>query len=337
MIVVNTIIILCILIFVHELGHLAAAKLSKVRVNEFAIGMGPAFFKRQWGETQYSLRVFPIGGFCALEGEDEDSEDSRSMNNKPAYIRAFVLASGSLMNVILAILIMSAIIFYAGTSLSTTVKEVGAESPALSAGILPGDKIVEIDGADISEWGDILREITGSPNDRLSIVVIRNGERIPVLTEVAKAEDGRKIIGIIPEVKRNPLTALALGTKASYDMIVNMANILRQLFTGDVPVSGMSGPVGIAGIIDEFAKAGFRPLLYLVALISLNLAIINMLPFPALDGGRLVFLVIRKITGRAVTDSMEAKIHLVGMALLLLLMVYVTWNDIMRLINGAQG
>jgi len=337
MLIIQTIIILCILIFVHELGHFVAAKMSGVRVNEFALGMGPAFFKKTRGETQYSMRILPIGGFCAMEGEDGDSDDSRSFEKKPARIRAIILVAGSFMNVALAVLILSGM-FFVGTAVTTEIREVGAGSPAQAAGILPGDKIVSVDGVAIEEWMDVVIQISGTEKDRISIGVVRGGRELTIETGLTTTEDGRKIIGISPETVRslaNPLTALIMGTKASYEMLTNMVEILGMLFTGGVPASDLVGPVGIAYIVEDTARMGMRPLLFLVALISLNLAIVNLLPFPALDGGRLLFLVIRKITGRAISDSMEGKIHLIGMVLLLALMIYVTWNDIERFIIGT--
>ena len=337
MLIIQTIIILCILIFVHELGHFAAAKLSGVKVNEFALGMGPAFFKRTRGETQYSLRVFPIGGFCAMEGEDGGSDDSKSFEKKPARIKAMILAAGSFMNVALAILILSSM-FLITYSLTTEIRQVGEGSPAQAAGIIAGDKIVSLDGVEIKEWQDIVTQISGTQKDSLTIGIIRDGRQLEVETSVTTAEDGRKVIGITPAEARslgNPITALIMGTKASYNMLVNMIEILGQLFTGGVPTSDLVGPVGIAYIVEDTAKMGMRPLLFLVALISLNLAIVNLLPFPALDGGRLLFLAIRKITGRAISDTVEGRIHLIGMVLLLALMVYVTWNDIERFIIGT--
>jgi len=334
MMVLYTIVILCILIFVHELGHYGAAKLLRVRVYEFAIGIGPAFFKRQYGETKYSLRVLPIGGFCAL-GEDEEAVDERSFGNKPVWVRTIILAAGSLMNIALAIIIMSAMIFYAGTAVTMVVKSVTAESPAYSAGMLSGDEIVAIDGVKTEKWTDITRLITESDSDRINIEIIRGGDRLSLTTGVIIAEDGRRIIGISPKVERNPLTALVQGTKASYGLLKYMADILGQLFTGRVPITDMTGLVGIAHIVDVTAKEGMRPLLYLVALISLNLAIVNLLPFPALDGGRLLFLFIRRITGKAITDSMETWFHMIGMVLLLALMVFITWNDIEKLVTGT--
>jgi regulator of sigma E protease len=340
MLVIYTIIILCVLIFVHELGHFIAAKASGVKVNEFALGMGPAIFKRQRGETVYSLRALPIGGFCAMEGEDEESIDTRSFQGKPARVKAFILAAGSAMNVILAILIMSAIILYGGTSSNmdtTEIRIVGEGSPAQVAGIMPGDKISSIDGSFIGNWDDIIREISGAPAESVTLEIVRDGNTMTITAIPILGDDGIKRIGISPPVNRNPFKALYLGTRACYDMLLNMFDILGQLFTGSIPATELTGPVGIAYIVDDTAKMGFRPVLFLVALISLNLAIVNLLPFPALDGGRLLFLVIRKIAGRAISDMVEAKIHLVGMMFLFALMIYITWNDIGRFIIGSFG
>jgi len=337
MLIIQTIIILCILIFVHELGHFVAAKLSNVRVNEFALGMGPAFFKKKRGETQYSLRVLPIGGFCAMEGEDGGSDDSRSFEKKPAHIRAIILVAGSFMNVVLAILIMSGMFFF-GAAPTTEIREVGVGSPAQAAGMLPGDRIVSIDGVEIREWQDIVTQITNTEKDSVAIGIVRDGRELTLQTNIITGEDGRRVIGIVPDSTlslTNPFIALALGAEASYHMLTNMIEIVGQLFTGGVPASDLVGPIGIAYIVEDTARMGMRPLLFLVALISLNLAIVNLLPFPALDGGRLLFLGIRKITGRAISDTMEGRIHLIGMILLLALMLYVTWNDIGRFIIGT--
>ena len=337
MLVIQTIIILCILIFVHELGHFAAAKLSGVKVNEFALGMGPAFFKKQRGETLYSLRILPIGGFCTMEGQDGDSDDSGSFEMKPARIRAIILAAGSFMNVALAILILSAV-FFVGTALTTEIRAVGEGSPAEAAGIISGDRIVSVDGVPIGEWQEIVTRISDSQNERVSIGVIRNDVEMTIVTGTTTADDGRRIIGIVPASVTsftNPFTAIALGTRAAGDLIVSMIEILGMIFTGAVPPSDLVGPIGIAYIVDDTARMGMRPLLFLVALISLNLAIVNLLPFPALDGGRLLFLVIRKLTGKVISDTVEGRIHLIGMVLLLALMVYLTWNDIGRFIIGT--
>lgn len=332
MTVIYAIIIFCVLIFVHEFGHFAAAKACGVKVNEFSIGMGPAFFKRQRGETVYSLRIFPIGGFCAMEGEDEDSDDERAFNKQPAWQRAIVLAAGALMNLLTAVVLMIIIAFWSGQA-TTVIDQVLDDSPAYEAGIQTGDRIVDINGSGIDDWNDILAIIGESKQDTAEITVLRDGREVSLTSEMEYDEEaGRYKIGITPQIEHNAISAVGSGLKNTKDMTVMMYDIIKKLITGQVSAKELSGPVGIVYAVNDTAKAGVIYVVYLSALLSLNLAIMNMLPFPALDGGRLLFLIIRKITGKRVTDEMEGKIHFIGIVLLMMLMVYVTWNDIVRFI-----
>ena len=332
MTIIYAIIIFCLLIFVHELGHFIVAKACGVKVNEFAIGMGPAIFKKQKGETLYAVRLFPIGGFCAMEGEDEDSEDDRAFNNKPAWQRALVLTAGSFMNLLTAVVLMIVIAFVVGQA-TTTVNEVLDDSPAYRAGMMSGDRIVEVDGTAVDEWNDVITYIGESSRDTADIVVERDGaqQTLTAALEYDK-ESGRNKIGITPEMKHSVAGSVGSGMKNTWNMTVMMYKVIKQLFTGDVSVSELSGPVGIVYVVNQSAKAGVIYVVYLASLLSLNLAIMNMLPFPALDGGRLLFLLIRKITGKRITDAIEGKIHFIGIILLMVLMVYVTWNDIVKFI-----
>ena len=332
MTIIYAIIIFCLLIFVHELGHFIVAKACGVKVNEFAIGMGPAIFKKQKGETLYAVRLFPIGGFCAMEGEDEESEDDRAFNNKPAWQRALVLTAGSFMNLLTAVVLMIVIAFVVGQA-TTTVNEVLDDSPAYRAGMMSGDRIVEVDGTAVDEWNDVITYIGESSRDTADIVVERDGaqQTLTAALEYDK-ESGRNKIGITPEMKHSVAGSVGSGMKNTWNMTVMMYKVIKQLFTGDVSVSELSGPVGIVYAVNQSAKAGVIYVVYLASLLSLNLAIMNMLPFPALDGGRLLFLLIRKITGKRITDAIEGKIHFIGIILLMVLMVYVTWNDIVKFI-----
>lgn len=332
MTIIYAILIFCLLIFVHEFGHFIVAKACGVKVNEFAIGMGPAFFKKQKGETQYSLRIFPIGGYCAMEGEDEDSEDERAFNNKPAWQRALVLGAGAFMNLLTAILLMIIIAFWAGQA-STTIDVVTEDSPAYEAGIQHGDQIVAVDGTEIDEWNDIIGAIGDKEEETADITVLRDGSELTLTSRLVYDEEvERNRIGITPVIEHNVLAAVPAGVKNTWNMTVMMYDIIKKLFTGEVSTKELSGPVGIVYAVNDTAKAGAIYVVYLAALLSLNLAIMNMLPFPALDGGRLLFLLIRKITGKRVTDEMEGKIHFIGIVLLMMLMVYVTWNDIVKFI-----
>lgn len=332
MTLIYAVIIFCMLIFVHELGHFITAKLCGVKVNEFAIGMGPAFFKRQRGETLYALRVFPIGGYCAMEGEDEDSDDERAFNNKPAWQRAIVLAAGSCMNLLTAILLMIIIAFYVGQA-TTTIDVVNDDSPAYEAGIMAGDEVIALNGNDLKEWTELQTIVGENEGEPVVFTVLRDGQEkeITVTPEYDKETD-RSIVGINPMKVHRPIASIKSGVTNTWNMTVMMYDLLGQLITGDASAKELSGPVGIVYVVNDSAKMGLIYVVYLAALLSLNLAVINMLPFPALDGGRLIFLLIRKITGKRVTDEMEGKVHFIGIMLLMVLMVYVTWNDIVRFI-----
>ena len=332
MTLIYAVLIFCVLIFVHELGHFIAAKACGVKVNEFSIGMGPAFFKRQKKETLYSLRVLPIGGYCAMEGEDEDSDDERAFNRKPAWQRAVVLAAGSFMNLLTAVILMIVIAFWSGQP-TTVIDEVLDDSPAYEAGLKAGDEIVAVNGEPIDEWSEVIAIIGGSESGSVDITILRDGSEMTLSPETEYDETaGREKVGIAVDVEHDLFSAVGNGVKNTGDMTVMMYDIIKQLITGEVSTQELSGPVGIVYMVNDTARAGAIYVVYLSALLSLNLAVINMLPFPALDGGRLLFLLIRKITGKRVTDEMEGKIHFIGIVLLMMLMIYVTWNDIVRFI-----
>ena len=329
MTVIYAVILFVMLIFPHELGHFTVAKAVGVKVNEFAFGMGPAIFQRQKGETLYSIRLIPIGGYCAMEGENEESESSRAFNNKPVWAKISVLLAGSAMNVLIAILAMTLVMGYIGTA-TTTIDEVQTGTPAYEAGLLSEDKVLSVNGTPIEKWNDIAAAI-GSGEARLSITVERNGEEETFEMTPEKTEDGRYIIGVTSKVSHNALTAVSNGAKGTWSMTKGMFSALAQLVSGEVSTDELSGPVGIVSLVSETKNYGMIYFGYLVALISLNLALMNMLPLPALDGGRIIFVIIRKITGKMISDNLEGKIHGAGMILLFGFMIFVTWNDITRL------
>ena len=329
--ILYAVLMFCILIIFHELGHFGTAKLFSVKVNQFALGMGPVLLKKQKGETEYSLRLFPIGGFCAMEGEDEDSEDDRAFNKKKPWQKAVIVTAGSLMNLLLAILLMIIVMFYIGSA-TTTIDQVVDKSPAMEAGLLSGDRIVALDGVAMKSWDDVSDTLEDWDKDRISVTVERNGSEVVLESGFTTEDDGRKIIGIIPALEHNPIRAVGDGLSATVEMGTLMLDILRQIFTGEVSVKELSGPVGIVYMTGVTASLGIVNFLYFMALLSLNLAIFNMLPLPALDGGRLIFILVRKVTGRVITDEIEGKIHFIGILLLFALMIYVTWNDIGRFI-----
>lgn len=329
MVAIYAILLFLMMIIPHEFGHFAVAKAVGVQVNEFSIGMGPKLWNKQKGETLYSLRLLPIGGFCAMEGENEESDNPRAFNNKSPLSKIAVLIAGAMMNIITAWLILVILAFSYGTA-STTIDDVKVDSPAAAAGILSGDQIVSINGEKTNNWNKIVEEIKSS-NEKLSIEVLRDNKQHKFEVQPEKLE-GQNIIGISSRLTRDPGKAIEGGTLATYEMGKSMLVAFKGLITGGVSTKDIAGPVGMISMVGQTSKLGIQYVAAFVALVSLNLAIINLLPLPALDGGRILFVFIRTITGKMISDRTEGIIHAVGMGLLLILAVIVTINDVGKLI-----
>ena len=335
------ILLFCVVIFPHELGHFIAARRMGVKVNEFAFGMGPAIWKKQGAETLYSIRLFPVGGFCAMEGEDGDSGDSadpRAFGNKKPWQKIVVLAAGSFMNIICAIVIMSLIVGIMGFT-TTVIDEVAEDLPARAAGIQEGDKLIQIDDTKIEQWADVSKAIQASEGNAMDVTFERNKE-VKTVSVVPQLKDGVDAqgnpvqgyaLGVTCKISHNPFMAVVDGAQATWNMVKMMFSALGQLFSGQAGVDELSGPVGMINMVNQTSQYGFWYYGFLTALICVNLAIINMLPLPALDGGRIIFVIYTMITGKTVSEKVEGTIHMVGMALLLALMVFVTMNDITRI------
>lgn len=330
MTIIYALLMICVLIFLHELGHFIAAKACGVKVNEFALGMGPKILKKQKGETLYSIRALPIGGFCAMEGEDEESDDDRAFNNKKLWQKAIIIVAGAFMNLVVAVVLMIGISYYQGIP-TTAVGEVVQGSPAQIAGIIKDDKIIEINGTAIKSWEQFTEVKKSQNKEAAELLVEREGKEI-TLTAKYEKNDAEKIIGIKPKVERDLIKSIIQGPEKTWTMGAMMYKSLGQLVTGKLSAKDLSGPVGIVYVINRSISNGGAMMFYLMALISLNLAIVNMLPLPALDGGRLLMAVVRKLTGKAISDKTEGYIHAIGLFLLLALTVYVTYNDILKFI-----
>ena len=326
------VLMMLVLVIPHEFGHFIVAKLCDVKVNEFSVGMGPLIFKKQKGETQYSVRLLPLGGFCAMEGEDEESDNPRAFNNKSAWQKTAILLAGVTMNVIIAILVLT--ISYEITGVPTnTLSEVNKGYPAQIAGIEAGDKVIEIDGVATRSWTDVTEQIGKyQEGDKLEIVVKRDGAiKTYELTPQYDEERESYLIGIVAGSTRNPLACVKYGAVSTWNLNLIMIEGIKSLFDNGIHAGDVSGPVGIVKIVDETKDYGFSSYLMLLALVSLNLALINILPFPALDGGRILFVIIRAITGNAISDELEGKFHAAGLIILLMLFVLVTIGDIKSL------
>ncbi len=329
--ILYAVIIFCLLIFVHELGHFAAAKSVGIRVNEFSLGMGPALLHFGKGETRYSLRAFPIGGYVKMEGEDEDSDDPAAFNRKTPLQRSLVLAAGSFMNLVTTVVLITVMALALGMT-SNVIDQIQEGFPAEAAGLAAGDRILRINQVEVDSWEDVTGTLATVAGETVSILVERDGRELTFESGVMTNEEGRRIIGITSRLEHSPGRALKAGFTGTWEWTVEMVSYLKRLFTGGGSVNDLVGPVGIVSIINDQAKMGIFYIVNLTALISLNLAIVNMLPFPALDGGRLLFLVVRQFTGKRITDALEAKIHFAGIMLLFALMIYLVVQDVDRFI-----
>ena len=337
-----------VMIFPHELGHFIAAKKLNVQVNEFAFGMGPVIWKKQRGETLHSIRLFPIGGFCAMEGEDGSEDDDeeedpdtgevrpkeynpRAFNNKKPWQKIIILAAGSFMNVVCAFLIMTILVTSLGFS-TTVIGDITPDSPAYEAGVQVGDKVLYVNDTKISVWNDLGPAVQESKGENISLKVERAGEELELrLTPVYEEETERYIIGTYCKVSHDPIKGIKAGFVGTGRLFGVMFQSLKLIITGQASVDDISGPVGIVQMVGETSREGVWSYGFLMALICVNLAVINMLPLPALDGGRILVVLFSWITGRAVSPKVEGIIHAVGLVLLLILAVFVTFNDIGRL------
>ena len=340
------ILILGLIVLVHEFGHFFFAKLFKIYVYEFAIGMGPKIIKwKGKSETEYSIRAIPIGGFCSLAGEDVEYDDSQNvpeearLNKKPVWQRFLVMVFGAGNNFLLAILLLFVIgLGWGATSNDAIVTELVSNYPAETAGIKIGDRIVGVNGKKVKASSDVSLYIQMVDKTKpITFTVKRNNEKIKIdvmpLKEEVEGQDVYKV-GIVSsgEVKHGLVASIKYSFTELGTMYRQMMITLKGLFGGGISVKQLSGPVGIYNIVGNTAKNGLASVLYLIALLSVNVGFINLLPFPAFDGGRVLFLIIEKIKGSPVKPKTENTIHTIGFILLMLLMLYVTFNDILRII-----
>ncbi|MGI5824886.1 MAG: RIP metalloprotease RseP [Bacillota bacterium] len=333
--IVYTIIILCILIVSHEFGHFIVAKINGIYVEEFSLGMGPKLV--QWGkkETKYSIRLLPIGGYVKMEGEDEDSDNPRAFCNKGVLARMSVVFAGPFMNFVFAIIFfMVAFMYFGVPNTDAVIGEVAAGGPAYEAGLQDGDVVLSIDGNEVSTWEDMTSYTQPADGETLALQVERNGQVFDAeITPEYSEEYGYALIGITQHVdKANIFQSIKMGFVETYEFTALLIQSLYQMITGQMAVD-VAGPVGMVSIVGQYADTAFMTLFMLAGILSINLGIINLLPFPALDGSRLVFLAIEGIRKKPVPADKEAMVHFVGIVFLMLLMVVITVNDIGRLMG----
>lgn len=360
------IVLLAVLVFVHELGHFIVAKLSGIRVDEFALGFPPRIFKWKKGETTYALNLVPFGGYVKIFGEDPSEESisgpdsKRSFVNKPKYIQAAVLAAGVSFNILFAWLLISFGFMY-GLPASpldyphyqfqnayVTITDVKADSPASRGGLKAGDKIISLasdagaqSSLNVKSPEDVRAFIAKNGDNQVYINVLRGEQTMPVFVKPVKGLVGTTTaIGIgmdtIGVLKLPFFAAFAEGARRSAELVLQIVVSLAQFFgsavIGHAALSEVTGPIGIASLVGDATRLGFIYLLTFTAFISLNLAVINLIPFPALDGGRILFVIIEAITRRPINPKIANMLNIIGFCLLIGLMLLITYNDITRLL-----
>ena len=336
---VSFLLVIGVYVLIHEGGHYFAAVWRNVQVHEFAFGMGPRLFSRRRRGTLWSVRMFPVGGFVRLEGmEDanlpEDEPDpTRAFPIRRAWERFVIIAGGAFANIVLAwLLTMLLLVFYGVLDMKTpAVGGLMEGYPAASMGARPGDRVLSINGQKIEEWSEIRSTLQKLKEDEVTFTVERNGVEVTLKGKVPYNEkSGVRLWGVQPaRVRYSPAKAAIGALGYCWKMGVEILKGLWQMLTGSAKAD-IAGPVGIAVMAGEAARQGFWTFVTFLAVINLNLGLLNLLPLPALDGGRLVFLLGEMLSGRRFPEKWENRIHIVGLTLLLVLIAFVTWKDILR-------
>ena len=327
-----------ILVTVHEFGHFITAKLTGMKVEEFSIGFGPNIYQQQEGETLYSLRMLPLGGYNKIAGMDpDDPEDpEHGFNSKPVSSRMLVILAGSLMNILLPVVIFFGLFLAFGMDVPENKPVLGQiieGYPAEQSGLKEGDRILSINGKPVHEWLDIRKNIADSGMQPIPFEIQRDTEKLTItVTPGVNPETGKPFIGVVSSLKNvrlTPVQAVVASVTATKNIIKNMYASLYHMVTGKTKAE-FSGPVGVAKMAGEVAHKGFDRPMQFTAMLSLNLAIINLLPLPALDGGHFLILLIEAVTGHKLGKTAMQNIQKVGVAMILALTIFATFKDLTR-------
>ncbi|MEA1974482.1 MAG: RIP metalloprotease RseP [Bacillota bacterium] len=323
---VSFIFVFGLIVFFHELGHFLLARINDVTVHEFSLGMGPKILSKQGKETLYVLRIFPIGGYVRMEGEDEESDVEGSFSSKKPLNRLSIIAAGPVMNFLLSIVLLITIFSFLGIP-SNVIDSFTQDSPASEAGLLVGDKIIEINNAEIKSWNDVNLNIRDAKGE-VNVIVNRDGTIIEKNILPIEEETGRLVIGIYSKFTKNPVAVVSHSISQVLYLTKEIFKFFAMLPFGGISEGAVVGPVGIVNLVGQAAERSILDLLFLAAYISINLGIVNLLPIPALDGGRIVFILFELLRGKPVDPEKEGFVHLVGFVVLLSLMVFLVFKDI---------
>ncbi len=326
-----------VLVTVHEFGHFITAKMTGMRVDEFAIGFGPNIFQKKYGETLYSLRIIPLGGYNKIAGmEPDEPADEGAFKSKPIPARMLVILAGVLMNFILPVFLFTGIFAVNGLEVPVDKPVLGYVMPgksAVEAGLQAGDKILAVGGKPVATWYEMVTELNAYGENEVRLTAERNGVKKNYTLKPEFDKDyGKALVGISPQVEHKDFgifESLQMGFKYTYYIMVMMLDGLYKIVTGAAPAD-VTGPIGIAKIAGEAAESGWMPLLNLVGLLSINLGIINLLPLPALDGGHFVLLILEALRGKPLGERAATMIQSIGVGLILTLTVWAIFSDISR-------
>ncbi len=348
------IIVIGILVFIHEFGHFIAARFFGVGVDVFSLGFGPKILKKTIGRTQYCLSAIPLGGYVKMVGEEPGAElDPKdlhlSFTHKSLFRKSMIVAAGPFFNFFLAIFVYYVLYQFSGLYLSKPiVGKIMENSPAQTAGIQPGDIIKEVNAVEIESFEDISRIISSGKGEKLDMILEREGQRlaITVTPSLSPAKNAfgepieKYVIGIVGNgetyhVGLNPIEALSRSLYDIWGLVKLTILSVGKMINGSISADNLGGPIMIAQMAGEQAKAGITNFAWFIALLSVNLGIINLFPIPVLDGGHLMFFAIEGLTGKAVSEKLREKLIQFGAAVLVALMVFVFYNDIVRMFNGG--
>ncbi len=344
-------IIFTAIVVIHEYGHFIAARRNGIYVEEFAVGMGPKLFGIRKGETLYSVRLFPIGGFCKMMGEDSESNDSRAFGNKTVLQRIAVVCAGSIMNLCLALVLFTIIVLTAGYAVPI-INDTLPDSPARTAGLVEGDRITKLNGASINIYEDLIFALSESKGRPINVTFVRDGQTYEKEVTPYKDANGDYKLGFRPQAKTGVFSeavdgygkAPFFGSIANgffriiFYIKVTFLGFIR-LITMKLSVSEMAGPIGVVSVIDNSYKEAISESIFvtvqtmanIAAILSANLGVINLMPLPALDGGRLAFLLFEGVRRKKINSDREGLVHLIGFVLLMLLAVVIAYNDIRKM------
>ena len=338
--ILEALLLLSVLVMIHELGHYTAGRLLGFTIVEYAVGMGPKLVGFKKKGIEYNIRALPLGGMCRFYGEDDGVINDRCFNAQKPWKRFIVILAGPVMNFVLAFVLAMILVLGWGVADESKVLIAGVyeDSPAQAAGLLPDDQFLAVDGKAVDSFETLTDAVKTAEPGRMEVVVLRDGqEQTLILQDLYNAETGANFMGVtlVYGIKRvGPFRAMREAAAGCWEYAGLVFESLRMLFSGEAGLKDVAGPVGIVTLLGEATQSGWYTVLSLCTLLSVNLGLFNLFPIPALDGGRLLFILIEWVRGKPVPPEKEGMVHLVGFGLLMILVVVVTFNDVLRLIRG---